>query len=224
MESRKTNRGRESRGGGGGGGSWKKIPTLKARTRYRTFLPPSILNSVLTIGSRVTRRFFRHPLPPPRREILFIARDTASRRRQRRRRGKFAAARSSKRIAATKIKRARHAAACRSSDTFVLFPPRILRRPSGATGVKGPGTVERLDSQLRRGCLSRANRTEPPQPLITTLSSPSLSSSLPFYRYLFSNRASFSGVRERKLEKFEANGRDSRYGNKLDGPNTEARK
>lgn len=111
VESRKTNRGRESRGGGGGGGSWKKIPTLKARTRYRTFLPPSILNSVLTIGSRVTRRFFRHPLPPPRREILFIARDTASRRRQRRRRGKFAAARSSKRIAATKIKPRRAARA-----------------------------------------------------------------------------------------------------------------
>lgn len=111
VESRKTNRGRESRGGGGGGGSWKKIPTLKARTRYRTFLPPSILNGVLTIGSRATRRFFRHPLPPPRREILFIARDTASRRRQRRRRGKFAAARSSKRIAATKIKPRRAARA-----------------------------------------------------------------------------------------------------------------
>lgn len=41
----------------------EKIPTLKARTRYRTFLPPSILNGVLTIGSRATRRFFRHPLP-----------------------------------------------------------------------------------------------------------------------------------------------------------------
>lgn len=89
----------------------EKIPTLKARTRYRTFLPPSILNGVLTIGSRATRRFFRHPLPPPRREILFIARDTASRRRQRRRRGKFAAARSSKRIAATKIKPRRAARA-----------------------------------------------------------------------------------------------------------------
>lgn len=25
----------------------EKIPTLKARTRYRTFLPPSILNGVL---------------------------------------------------------------------------------------------------------------------------------------------------------------------------------
>lgn len=52
-----------------------------------------------------------------------------------------------------------------------MFPTRILRRPSGATGVKGPDTVERLDSPLRRGCLSRANRAEPPQPSITTLSS-----------------------------------------------------
>lgn len=108
VESRKTNRGRIA---GRRRKVVEKIPTLKARTRYRTFLPPSILNSVLTIGSRVTRRFFRHPLPPPRREILFIARDTASRRRQRRRRGKFAAARSSKRIAATKIKPRRAARA-----------------------------------------------------------------------------------------------------------------
>lgn len=208
MESRKTERGDRIVGRGGGGGRIaEKIPMLKARTRYQTFFLDRILNGVLT-SDRFTRDqtllsspllFFPLSLFASPRDFIYRPRYRVASRRRRRRRGKFAAARSSKRIAATKIKRARHAAACRSNDTFVLFPPRILRRPSGATGVKGPGTVERLDSPLRRGCLSRANRAEPPQPLITTLSSLSLSPLLALLsiRHLF-RIASFSpsGVRE----------------------------
>lgn len=213
MESRKTERGDRIVGRGGGGGRIaEKIPMLKARTRYQTFFLDRILNGVLT-SHRFTRDqtllsspllFFPLSLFASPRDFIYRPRYRVASRRRRRRRGKFAAARSSKRIAATKIKRARHAAACRSNDTFVLFPPRILRRPSGATGVKGPGTVERLDSPLRRGCLSRANRAEPPQPLITTLSSLSLSSSRPpIDTPSFSNCVFLPIRRQREFEKLE---------------------
>lgn len=142
MESRKTSRGRIV----------EKIPMLKARTRHFSSIN---LNGVLAIGSRATRRLRHHPLPS-----LFLAA-----------RFYLSPAIPVDDDDGDDGDENKASAACRSNDTFVLFPTRILRRPSGATGVKGPDTVERLDSPLRRGCLSRANRAEPPQPSITTLSS-----------------------------------------------------